>query len=81
MRDQEVVMAATLGVSAAVAHDKIFIAGGAPLQWRVMLFRTAGILPAHDHEAGWKPAVAGRYDPADMPLVVMCVRRWLKAGY
>jgi len=22
-----------------------------------MLFRTAGILPAHDHEAGWKPAV------------------------
>ena len=46
-----------------------------------MLFRTAGILPAHDHEAGWKPAVAGRYDPADMPLVVMCVRRWLKAGY
>jgi hypothetical protein len=22
-----------------------------------MVFRTAGILPAHDHEAGWKPAV------------------------
>jgi hypothetical protein len=22
-----------------------------------MVFRTAGILPAHDHDAGWKPAV------------------------
>ncbi len=22
-----------------------------------MLFRTAGFQPAHDHEAGWKPAV------------------------
>ena len=24
---------------------------------RLILFRTAGILPAHDHDAGWKPAV------------------------
>jgi hypothetical protein len=23
----------------------------------VMLFRTAGVQPAHDHDAGWKPAV------------------------
>ncbi len=23
-------------------------AGGAPFQWRVMVFRTAGILPAHE---------------------------------
>ena len=22
-----------------------------------MLFRTAGFQPAHDHDAGWKPAV------------------------
>jgi hypothetical protein len=22
-----------------------------------MIFRTAGFQPAHDHEAGWKPAV------------------------
>jgi hypothetical protein len=26
------------------------IAGGAPLQWRVMVFQTVGVPPAHDHE-------------------------------
>jgi len=34
------------------------IAGSAPLRGaHFMLFRTAGILPAHAHDAGWKPAV------------------------
>ena len=38
----------------------ILIAGSAPLQWRVSLctlFRTAGLRPAHAHEAGGTPAV------------------------
>src|SRR6266508_7025607 len=25
--------------------------------WRVIFFRTAGFQPAHQHDAGWKPAV------------------------
>jgi hypothetical protein len=28
----------------------------------IMIFRTAGFQPAHDHEAGWKPAVRKKHD-------------------
>jgi len=24
---------------------------------------------------------AGRYDPVDMPDVLLCIRRWVQAGY
>src|ERR671913_109136 len=32
-----------------------------------MLFRTAGFQPAHDHEAGWKPAVPPKAPPPHPP--------------
>ena len=43
-------------------------AGGAPLQWRVMLFRTAGVPPAPDHQrAGGSRSTRARNDALGLP--------------
>src|SRR5580704_53468 len=45
-----------------VTRSESRLAGGAPLQWRVMVFRTAGLWPAHDHEEGGTPAVQEEHE-------------------
>src|SRR5882724_9692467 len=43
--------------SRTLTFTSILIAGGAPLQWRSSLVRTAGVPPAQGHDAGGTPAV------------------------
>ena len=35
-----------------------------------MFFRTAGFQPAHDHDAGWKPAIRKTMTGADLEVRV-----------
>src|SRR5215212_659317 len=47
-----------------------------------MLFRTAGFQPAHDHEAGWKPAVRKKLLPGAVlaPQVELLLHRAVGEG-